>query len=100
MGLLGGDARKFVRKMFQLFEERKYLVGHMFYTPDLNEWHFFCFDQRDIEGEKENHWEQGPHVHFLNWVWPRLDAQAVSSKFVKGKYKPGKSMHIQFVGLV
>jgi hypothetical protein len=56
-----------VRKMFQLFEERQYLVGHMFYTADLHEWDFFCFDQPDVEQQKRNHWKKGSHVHFLNW---------------------------------
>jgi hypothetical protein len=39
--LLTGDAKKAVRKMSQMFEERRYLVGHMFFTPDLSKWHFF-----------------------------------------------------------
>jgi hypothetical protein len=45
LGLLGPEAAKAVRKMGQLFTERRYLVGHIFFTPNLSEWHFFCFDQ-------------------------------------------------------
>ena len=62
------QALKAVRKMSQIFVERRYLVGHIFHVPDLTKWHFFCFDQRDLEGDKPNHWKEGSHVHFTNWV--------------------------------
>jgi hypothetical protein len=42
VGLLKGDALKMMRKVTQGFQERRYLIGHMFYTRDLSGWHFFC----------------------------------------------------------
>ncbi len=89
VGPLGPEAAKAVRKMAQMFEERRYLVGYMFYNRDLSRWHFFCFDQRDLEERRPNHWKEGSHVHFMNWLWPKQDVQSVWSQFVTGNYKPG-----------
>ena len=97
VGPLGPEAAKAVRKMGQIFEERRYLVGHMFYTPDLSRWHFFCFDQRDLEERRPNHWKEGSHVHFMNWLWPNQGAKDVWSEFVSGNYKPGSSIHLRFL---
>jgi hypothetical protein len=82
--------------MGQMFEERRYLVGHMFYTPNLSEWHFFCFDQRDLEDERPNHWKEGPHVHFINWLWPGQDVKSVWSNFVGENQRPGNAIHLRF----
>jgi hypothetical protein len=97
VGPLQGDALKMVRKLGQLFRERRYLVGHMFFTPDLHEWHFFYFDQRDLEDERPNHWKGGSHVHFINWLWPEHDAQSLWSRFVSADVQLGGSFHIKFV---
>jgi hypothetical protein len=93
--LLSGDADKAVRKMSQMFEERRYLVGHMFFVPDLSRWHFFCFDQRDLETEG-NHWKKGSHVHFVNWLWPGQDAKAIWSDYVTEDIRPGGALHLRF----
>jgi hypothetical protein len=46
---LTGDAAKTARKLFiQSPKERRYLVRHIFYTPSLEQWHYFYFDQRDF----------------------------------------------------
>lgn len=92
---LTGDAAKAVRKMSQMFEERRYLVGHMFYTPDFSKWHFFCFDQRDLEPDG-NHWKKGSHFHFINWLWPGQDAKNVWSNFVADDLRPGGAIHLRF----
>ena len=86
VGLLQPDAQKAMRKISQMFKERRYLVGHIFYTPDLSKWHFFQFDQRDLEDE-ENHWKEGAHIHFLNWLWPNRDAKTLWAEFTSGKAK-------------
>ena len=63
VGLLQPDAQKAMRKISQMFKDRRYLVGHIFYVPDLSKWHFFQFDQRDLQDE-QNHWKEGAHIHF------------------------------------
>jgi hypothetical protein len=95
-GDLGPEAAKAVRKMGQMFDERRYLVGHMFFTPDRSQWHFFCFDQRDLEDHRPNHWKEGAHVHFINWLWPRQCAESVWSNFVGENERPGSDLHLRF----
>jgi len=96
VGPLKGEALKMVRKMFQLFEERRHLVGHMFFTPDLSEWHFLYFDQRDVTEGGPNHWKGGSHVHLLNWLWPEYSAESLWNTFTSGRAKPGGSFHIRY----
>lgn len=91
--LVAGDAAKAVSKMSQFFVDRRYLVGHMFFTPDKSKWHFFCFDQRDTGGE---HWE-GPHIHFVNWLWPNLNANSVWDHFTTADRRPGPDLHLRFL---
>lgn len=93
--LLTGDADKAVRKMSQSFKEQRYLVGHMFFTPEFAKWHFFCFDQRDLE-TNGNHWKEGSHGHFINWLWPRQEAKSVWSNFVTEDQRPGGAIHLRF----
>ncbi len=97
VGPLQGDALKMVRKFGQLFQERRYLVGHMFYTRTLYQWHFFYFDQRDTEEERANHWKGGSHIHFINWLWPEHTAQSLWSRFTSGNVQMGGSFHMRFV---
>ncbi len=96
VGLLSPEAEKAVRKMSQMFKERRYIVGHIFYVADFSRWHLFCFDQRDIEEDRPNHWKEGAHVHFINWLWPGKDAQSAWSKFVIEKDRPGGTIHLRF----
>ncbi len=94
-GLLQPDARKAVRKIGQMFKDRRYLVGHIFYLPDLSKWHFFQFDQRDIE-DGENHWKEGAHIHFLNWLWPNYGAKTLWEDFTSGRAKINDSLHVRY----
>jgi hypothetical protein len=94
---LSGAAAKAASKMSQSFVDRRYFVGHMFFTPDHSRWHFFCFDLRDLQTEG-NHWTEGSHVHFVNWLWPRLDAKSVWSHFLTSDDRPGGDIHLRFVG--
>jgi hypothetical protein len=94
--LLSGEAAKAARKMSHSFAERRYLVGHMFFTPDYSQWHFFCFDQRDLQSTG-NHWKEGSHVHFVNWLWSGQDPQSVWSNFVTEDDRPGRTIHLRFV---
>jgi len=95
VGLLKPDAQKAVTKISQMFRDRRYLVGHIFYVPDLSKWHFFQFDQRDLQDES-NHWKEGTHLHFLNWLWPNLDAKTLWANFTSGKAKMNDSLHVRF----
>jgi hypothetical protein len=93
VGPLQPDAQKTV---FQIFRDRRQLVGHIFYVPGTFEWHFFQFDQRDLE-DTANHWKEGSHIHFLNWLWPNYDAKTVWANFTSGKVKLNDSLHVRYV---
>jgi hypothetical protein len=96
VGPLRGVAVKVVRRFGQMMVERRYLVGHMFYTPGFSEWHFIDFDQRDTESVRRNQWNGGPHIHFVNWLWPRLDAVTVWRNFVTTNEPPGGALHVRY----
>jgi hypothetical protein len=97
VGPLEPGAQKAVRKISQMFKDRRYLVGHIFYAPDLSKWHFFQFDQRDLDDERGNHWKEGAHIHFLNWLWPNYDAKMLWENFTSGKAKMTDSLHVRYL---
>lgn len=97
VGPLQPAAQKTMRKINQMFRDRRYLVGHIFYVPNQAEWHFFQFDQRDLEDERANHWKEGAHVHFLNWLWPNYDAKTLWENFTSGKAKINDSLHVRYL---
>jgi hypothetical protein len=89
VGAKGGEpapraAQKSLTKTAQIFEQRRYLVGHLFYTPTLTNWHLFYFDQRDTEQRRPNHWQGGSHLHLVNCLWPKHDCQTTWSYFNSG----------------
>ncbi|MDA8172310.1 MAG: hypothetical protein M0Z48_10860 [Nitrospiraceae bacterium] len=94
-GPLEGDARKCVRRVFQLFIERRCLAAHLFYTSNWKYWHLFYFDQRDQLAEK-NHWRLGPHIHLVNDLWSNLSLEDVWNK-IKGGERSFPSIHIRFL---
>jgi hypothetical protein len=73
-------AQKAANKINAMFDDRRLLSGHMFFKLDLSNWHFFYFDQRDFAPRK-NHWKEGPHIHFINRLWPIRTAQSVWEEF-------------------
>ena len=92
------SAQKFFRKVNQIFKQRRFLVGHLFYMPCQTRWHFFYFDQRDMSVEAPaNHWRGGPHLHLINWLWPNWTAETLWDHFVSGNVKLGGSLHIRWV---
>jgi hypothetical protein len=95
VGTAEGKAAKALSKFGQMFKQRRLLVGHMFYNEDLTNWHFFYFDQRDLD-VRNNHWEHGSHIHLINHLWPDELAGDVWSNFNSGNVQMTGSLHIQF----
>ncbi len=91
---LTGSAKKAANKMTQIFEQRRYLVTHIFWNED--KWHLFYFDQRDMEYRFENHWKKGSHIHFINYLWPNLDPSNVWAVFNKANGSVGGKLHIKY----
>ena len=97
VGPLTPSAAKTVRKVSQLFVERRELAAHMFYTEGLHEWHLMTFDQNDLIESPGNHWSHGPHVHFINWLWTHRDPRDLWAGVVRAGKKPSGSLHIRHV---
>ena len=91
---LSAPAKKFVSKISEIFNERRYLVAHIFYNQ--NKWHLFYFDQRDMENMRGNHWKEGVHVHFVNYLWPNYDINKLWENFDKKDASAGDKLHIRF----
>ena len=96
VGRMTPDVAKAFGKIDQVFVQRRQLVGHMFYTPDLFTWHFFYFDQRDTDLDG-THWKHGSHIHMLNFLWPNRTAEGVWQEFKRGNPRMKDSLHIRFV---
>jgi hypothetical protein len=96
VGKAEGDAKKAITKIGQIFVQRRMLVGHIFYTPDLSNWHFIYFDQRDID-RRQNHWGQGPHIHLINFLWPNQTAAGLWEQFNTGNVQLSNALHIRYL---
>jgi len=93
-GKISDEGQKCIRKMGQLFEQRRYLVAHIFYNP--NRWHLFYFDQRDTDNRNPNHWNCGSHIHFVNDLWPSYDPTDLWKVFDQADASVGGKLHIRF----
>ncbi|MGG1944683.1 hypothetical protein AB1286_07730 [Trinickia sp. NRRL B-1857] len=94
-GPLTETQTKAMRKWYQLLEERRYLVGHIFYWPDHSKWLFFYFDNRDV-WQYKNHFKGGPHMHLINHLWPDRTAESVWKEFRDGNPDMKGAEHIRF----
>jgi hypothetical protein len=91
----GLDVGKIRRVLRRLRYETRWSAGHLFYTSGLHEWHFFVLDHHDQERDSRNHWKGGTHMHFVNWLWPRLDPRRVWNDFVTSGKRPGSALHLR-----
>jgi hypothetical protein len=92
---VGQPIPKYLQKMMRIFDERRLLVGHVFFTDDLSRWHLIYFDQRDTS-ERGNHWKEGAHIHVLNWLLrPGQRADAVWDEFHHGNPNMRGSLHVR-----
>jgi len=98
VGPFSKDARKFVNKIGQIFEQRRLFCGHLFLPlAHPSEWHLLYFDQRDTDSDR-NHWEHGSHLHLMNMVThPQLPVLDLMEK-IDGEVRPklGGGFHIRF----
>ena len=88
------QGKKFISKISQIFEQRRLVVAHFFFNSD--KWHLFYFDQRDHSTD-ENHWEHGPHIHFVNYLWPGHDPENLWEIFDRPDAGAEGKLHIRFI---
>lgn len=94
-GPLKGDALKSVRKIDQMFRDRRLLSVHLFYTHSQNYWHMFYFDQRDYQSSR-NHWKHGPHIHYSHDSFTKVSLNDIWSLIVAEKPVFPPSIHIRY----
>lgn len=92
---LEGDGKKYFSKISQIFEQRRYLVAHIFYNKE--KWHLFYFDQRDMEEMKGNHWKEGSHIHFVNYLWPQYSINELWKIFDEASAKVSSKLHLRYI---
>lgn len=87
---------KALKKFYQIVTDRRFLVGHLFYSQNHNNWHLLYFDNRDLK-PTNNHFEQGgTHIHLINHFWARWTYEAIWKHFMKGNPKMSSALHIRF----
>ncbi len=98
VGPFSNDAKKFVNKIGQMFEQRRLFNGHLFIPVEhTTHWHLFYFDQRDVDRER-NHWQQGEHIHLMSMIThPRLPVLDLVKKLDSDdRPKLGGGLHIRY----
>jgi hypothetical protein len=95
VGPLQGAAKKFTRKVFQGFEDRRLFAAHLFYTPCHTWWHVFYFDQRDRD-EYRNHWRNGAHIHYANDLFTHLALDEVWDRVSSGDINFLNGAHLRY----
>ena len=95
VGQLKGNAIKAVRKLDQIFKDRRLLAGHLFYSRSHKFWHLFYFDQRDYAA-RGNHWVHGPHIHYSQDSFTREPLAEVWRKVCQVKPEFPKAVHVRY----
>lgn len=95
VGPLTKEARKAVRKISYIFEVRRLIGVHLFFTANLKYWHMIYFDQRDYS-KSENHWKHGPHVHYSQDTFTRDPLKKVWRKVHLPRPEFPKAVHIRY----
>lgn len=93
-GKLTPEAIRTVRKSNQIFHQRRLVTAHIFYN--LQRWHIFYFDQRDMEATAQNHWKHGSHIHFVNDLWPNYTPLNVWDLFELPETNIKGKLHIRY----
>lgn len=94
-GKLEGNAKTAWNKIRQIFTDRRCLIAHVFYNA--TKWHLFYFDQRDFETQTKNHWKEGSHIHFVNFLWTQYNINTINDIFDNCKTSISGKLHIRFV---
>lgn len=89
------EAKKFTKKLFQLFRERRVLAAHLLYTPDYRYWHIFHFDNRD-RATHGNHWKFGAHIHYVCDLWTDLTMLQAWERITNGRASSSSDLHIRY----
>jgi hypothetical protein len=83
------EPKEFISKINAIFEERKNYMIHLFESGE--KWHCFYYTYKDMEPVS---WKHGPHLHFVNYLWPEYGKRQVWESFDKRQHNI-ESVHIR-----
>ena len=94
------ESQKALRRLFKSHGQRKYKVGHMFISKEMQhpikEWHFIFFEIEELH-TRNNHWQVGSHVHITNYLWPNIYCQQLWEDFIERRSFPSSKLHLSFI---
>lgn len=95
---VGQPVPKPLLTMMNTLRQQRRQAGHFFWMPEYQgAWWILHFDTNDIR-ERDNHWEQGAHVHMLSWLThPRSDPNGFLAQ-MRGEDRPKlpHPVHVRF----
>jgi len=78
------EPNKFIDKIRAIFEERKNYMVHLFENGE--KWHCVFYTYKDMESGEKGHWLYGPHLHYINYLWPEYGKRQVWESFDKREH--------------
>lgn len=85
---------KAIRKFKRVFEERKFRYAHLFRVGP--KWHAFYFTYEDRADGRPGHGNLGPHLHFVNYLWPEYKLENMESALFDERHTRVDGVHIRF----
>jgi len=81
--LIKNEPKKFFGKIRSIFKERKNYMVHLFESDKI--WHCLYYTYHEMEADN-NEWKHGPHLHFVNYLWPEYTKRKVWESFDKREH--------------
>lgn len=89
--MIKNEPKKFFGKIRAIFKERKNYMVHLFESDKI--WHCIYYTYHEMEADN-NQWKYGPHLHFVNYLWPEYTKRKVWESFDKREHDI-KGVHIR-----
>jgi hypothetical protein len=93
-GNLSPEAWATLRKVRTTFDERK--VNHCHLFERGSEWHAFIFSYEDITRGDRQHWEHGPHLHYLSHLWRTVTKEQFLTSFEGRRGADWGRVHVKY----
>jgi hypothetical protein len=87
------NLRRVLGQINRIFNQRRLFTAHIFWNSER--WHVFYFDQRDRQSSN-NHWEHGPHMHFVNFLWRNYNPAKLWETLQEAETKVRGKLHIRY----
>jgi len=88
------ELKPIARKFTSTMEERRRIHVHLFEKDAM--WHCFYFSYDDLQDGSASHWAHGPHLHFVNHLWPKYSSDEVWALFDTRHTKISGTVHVRF----